>query len=187
VIGYPPLLLSDKRKLIAPFVNSSDLDAGVRACLSSGIGKSSNVIDYKAGAGLLAGLVTPGRPTLEQPVPESLHPVGGPHAGAVHGELQPLGRTHVGEVCGELSPVRVTFTLEQGQSMRSPCPEGQRASEPTCDELTLTPILCPLVLLRGRRKRNGSEAEPGKKGGVGGRCFKIWIYFSLSYSNLISD
>ena len=35
-----------------------------------------------AGAGLLAGLVTLWGPTLEQPVPEGLRPVGGTHAGA---------------------------------------------------------------------------------------------------------
>jgi len=33
-----------------------------------------------AGAGLLAGLVTPWGPMLEQPVPEGLHPVGRTHA-----------------------------------------------------------------------------------------------------------
>jgi len=40
-------------------------------------------IGAHAGAGLLAGLVTPWRPMLEQPVPEGLHPVEGTHAGAV--------------------------------------------------------------------------------------------------------
>jgi len=40
-----------------------------------------------------------------------------------------------------------------------------------CDELTITPIPRPPAPLRGRRERNGSEVEPGKKGGVGGRCF----------------
>jgi len=66
---------------------------------------------------------------------------------------------------------------EQGKSVRSlPC-EEEGAAETTCDELTTAPIPCPPVPLGGRRQRNGSEAEPGKKGGVGGRCFKIWIYF----------
>jgi len=59
-----------------------------------------------AGAGLLPGLVTPWGPTLEQPVPEGLHPVGRTHAGEVWEELQPLGRTHIGGFSGELSPVR---------------------------------------------------------------------------------
>jgi len=39
--------------------------------------------------------------------------------------------------------------------------EEEGAAETTCDELTTTPI------------PNRIEVEPGKKGGVGGRCFKI--------------
>jgi len=76
--------------------------------------------------------------------------------------------------------------LEQGHSVRSPPPEGQRVAETACDELTTAPIPHPVPLGR-RRERNGTEAEPGKKGGVGGRCFKIWIYFSLCHSDLIGD
>jgi len=95
----------------------------------------------------------------------------GTHAGAVHEELQPVGKTHIGEVCGELSLVRGTFTLEQRQSARSPPPEEEGAAETTCDGLTIPPIPRPPVLLRGRRERSGSEVEPRKKGGVGGRCF----------------
>jgi len=56
--------------------------------------------------------------------------------------------------------------------VRSPPPEEEGAAE-TCDELTVGPIPHPPVQLRGRRKRNGSEVEPGKKGRVEGRCFKI--------------
>jgi len=59
------------------------------------------------------------------------------------------------------------FMLELGKSVRSPPPEAQGAAETTCDELTVTPIPRPPVPLGGRRQRNGSEAEPGKKGGVG--------------------
>jgi len=112
----------------------------------------------------------------------------GAHAGAACEELLTLGRTHVVAVCGELSPMKGTFTLEQGQSVRSPPrPEEEAAAETTCDGLTVTPIPHPPAPLGGRRKRNGNEAEPGKKGGVGGRCVKVWIYFSLSYSDLIGD
>jgi len=71
--------------------------------------------------------------------------------------------------------------------VRSLPSEEEGAAETVCDELTVTPIHCPSAPLGGRRERNGSEAEPGKKGGVGGRCFKTWIYFSLSYSGLIGD
>jgi len=64
--------------------------------------------------------------------------------------------------------------------VRSPPLEGQGATETVWDELTVTPIPHSPAPLGGRRERNTSEIEPGKKGGVGGRCFKIWIYFSLS-------
>jgi len=57
--------------------------------------------------------------------------------------------------------------LEQGKSVRSLPPEEEGAAEPTCDELTVTPILHTPAPLGGRRQRNGNEVEPGKKGGVG--------------------
>jgi len=63
--------------------------------------------------------------------------------------------------------------VELGKSVRSLPPEGQGAAETTCGGLTITPIPCPPAPLGGRRERNGSEVEPGKKGGVGGRCFKV--------------
>jgi len=124
---------------------------------------------------------------VEQPVPEGLHPMEGTHAGAVHEELQLVGRTHIGEVCDELSPTRGTFMLELGKSVRSPPHEEEGAAETMCDELTITPIPHPPVPLGWRRQRNGIEAEPGKKGGVGGRYFKICISFSLSYSVFIDE
>jgi len=68
--------------------------------------------------------------------------------------------------------------LEQGQSVRSPPPEEEGAAETTCDELTVTPIPHPPALLGGRRERNGSKAEPGKKGGVGGKVFYDLDLFS---------
>ena len=74
--------------------------------------------------------------------------------------------------------------LEQGKSVRSPAPEEDEAAEITCDELTVNPIPCPPVLLGGwgLGRESGSEAGPGKKGGVEGKCFEIWVYFSLPYS-----
>jgi len=41
-------------------------------------------------------------------------------------------------------------TLEQGQSVRSPCPEEEGVAE-TCDELTTAPIPCPTASLGERR------------------------------------
>jgi len=80
-----------------------------------------------------------------------------------------------------------TFTQEQGQGVRSPPPEGQGAAETACDELTVTPIPCPPALLVRRRERNRSEAEPGKKGGVGQSVLRSGFIFSLSYSDLTGD
>jgi len=71
--------------------------------------------------------------------------------------------------------------------MRSPPPEEEGAAETTCEELTAAPISRPLSRLGWRSWRNMSEVEPGKKGGVGGKCFKIWFYFVLSYSVFIGD
>ena len=57
-----------------------------------------------------------------------------------------------------------------------------------CDELTAIPIAVPLRHSRGEEvEKIRSKVEPGKKGGVGGRCFKIWFYFSLSCSDLTSN
>ena len=79
--------------------------------------------------------------------------------------------------------------LEQRKSVRSPPPEEEGAAETTCDELTQTPIPRPPAPLGGEEEveKIGSEVEPRKKGGVGGRCFKIWFYFSLSCSDLTSN
>jgi len=58
-------------------------------------------------------------------------------------------------------------------------PEEEGAAEITCDELVTVPIPCPSEPLRRRSSRNRSKVKPGKKGGVEGRCFKIWFYFSF--------
>ena len=79
-------------------------------------------------------------------------------------------------------------TLELGKSVRSPPPEEEGAAETACDELTPTPVPVPLHHCGGGGRGTGNKAEPGKKGGVGGRCvFKIWFYFSSSYSDLIGN
>jgi len=90
------------------------------------------------------------------------------HAGAVREELQPVERNHVGEVCGGLSPVRGTFTLEEGQSVRSPPLEGQRAADTACDELTAAPIPCPSAPLGGvQGTETGEKLSPGEGRGEG--------------------
>jgi len=140
-----------------------------------------------AKAGLLAGLVTLWGTHAEAAFSWRTAPRGkDPHWGSLSraaargkdSRWRRLWRT----VCFGRDPM-----LEQGQRVRLLPPEEKGAAETTCDELTTAPIPRPPALLRGRRERNRSEAEPRKKGGVGGRCFKIWIYFSLSYSDLIGD
>lgn len=44
-----------------------------------------------------------------------------------------------------------------------------------------------LVTLCHSGRKIRSEVEPVKKGRVGWRCFKNWVYFSLSYSDLICN
>jgi len=129
-------------------------------------------------AGLLAGLVTPWGPTLEQPIPEGLHPMEGTHAGAVNKDLQPMGRTpHWDSWWRTVSRGRDP-TLEQGRSVRRK--ERQRM----CDELTTASTSHPPAQLGGEEvAKIRSEVEPGNTGGVGGRCFKIWLCFSLFYSD----
>jgi len=71
--------------------------------------------------------------------------------------------------------------------VRSPPPEEEALAE-TSDELTVNPIPHSPALLRGEElQKMRNEVEPGKKGGVGERCFKIWFYFSLSHSDLIGN
>jgi len=75
-----------------------------------------------------------------------------------------------------------------GEECEESPPEEEGAADTTCDELTIAPIPhAPAMLGCGRGKEFVTEVEPGKKGGVGGRFFKIWVYFSLSYSDLIGD
>jgi len=66
--------------------------------------------------------------------------------------------------------------LEQGKSVRSPPPKEEVAAETTCDQTTdhnppSFPV--PLCLLGGGGREFESEVQPGKKGGVEERCFKI--------------
>jgi len=120
-----------------------------------------------AGAGLLAGPVTPW----------------GTHAGAAcSGRTAPCGKDpYWGSSCraaahGKDSRWRSLWrTVSRkrnlhagaGEECEESSPKEEGAAETTWDELTVTPIPCPPVMLGGRRQRNKSEVEPGKKGGPG--------------------
>jgi len=78
--------------------------------------------------------------------------------------------------------------LEQGQSVRSPPPEGQGAAEATCDKLTTTTIPCPPAPLMGRRwKKSGVKLSLGRREGWGEGVFKIWFCFSLPCFDLTGN
>jgi len=112
-------------------------------------------------------------------VPEVLHPVEGTHAGPVHEQLQPVGRTHVGEVHGGLSPMSGTLDWSREEH------EEEGAAKAMCDDHNRhSPSPCTA---RGEEgEKMGSEVEPGKKGGMGGRCLKIFFFFISHYPILIS-
>ena len=137
------------------------------------------------GAGSWQDLWPCGGPTLEQPVPEGLHPMESTHTGAVHKELQPKGRTDVEKDHGGLSHERHP-TLEQEKSTRWNVrwKEWQRQRVMNWVQL---PSPSPCTTRGAEAEEIGSKVEPGKKGGGGGRCFKIWFYFSLPYSDLIGN
>ena len=78
--------------------------------------------------------------------------------------------------------------LEQGKSVRSAPPEEESTAETTCDELTTTPVTHPLMPLWGRRQRKlGVKLSPERRERWGEDVYKIWFYFSLSYSDLIGN
>ncbi|GAB0183023.1 AN1-type zinc finger protein 5-like [Grus japonensis] len=65
--------------------------------------------------------------------------------------------------------------------------EEEGAAETMCDELPTTPTPHPLCHWRGGGRETGIEVKPRMKGGMEGRHFKIWVYFSLLYSDLIGN
>jgi len=62
--------------------------------------------------------------------------------------------------------------------------EEEGAAETTCDELTVTPIPHPPVLLGGRRERNWECSSAWEEGRGGGKVF-VRFGFISHYSTLI--
>ena len=78
--------------------------------------------------------------------------------------------------------------LENRKSVRGPPPEEEGATETMCDELTVTPIPHPPVLLAGGGHREtGLKLSPGRREGWGEGVLRLSFHFSLSYSDLIGD
>ena len=65
--------------------------------------------------------------------------------------------------------------LEQGKRARK-----QKWQRQLVKSWPQSPFSIPLHLCGGRGREFGSEIKPGKEGGVRGKCFKIWFYFSFS-------
>lgn len=70
-----------------------------------------------------------------------------------------------------------------GEGYEESFPVEEGVAEIVCDELTSAPISYSPVA-----DKVWSEIQlPGKKTGLGGRCFKIWFYFVFSYSDLLGN
>ncbi|KAM9590860.1 uncharacterized protein ACIBXB_005909 [Morphnus guianensis] len=124
----------------------------------------------------LAGPVTPWiGPTLELSIPEGLHPVERTHAGAVRGELQPVEGPTLEKFVEDCLPWEGPHAGAGGEF------EEEGVEETTCDELTAIPVPPSTCATQGEEvEKIRSEAEPGKKGGVRGRCFKIFFSFPIT-------
>ena len=134
---------------------------------------------------LWAGPVNPRRersPCWSRFAGRTCDPAGRTHAGAVPEELHPVGRTHAGAVCGGLSLVSGTLLWSGGGLWR-----GRSGRDNTWWTNHSPHSPSPCTTQGEEVEKIRSEAEPRKKGRVGGRCFKIWFYFSLSYCDLIGD
>jgi len=55
-----------------------------------------------------------------------------------------------------------------------------------CDEPSFQP-LSPCATSRNETEKLGVKLSPGKKRAVNRRCFTIWFYFLLPYSDLIGN
>lgn len=108
---------------------------------------------------------------LVQPVPEGLHPVEGTHSAAIQ-EVQSVGRDNFVE---DYLPWEGSFA-RPGKDVRRKNGQRQCGDPTTC-------ILHPPVPLREGGREFGNRVEPMKKKEVGEDVFKIWFYFSLSYSD----
>ena len=129
-----------------------------------------------------------GGPTLEQPVPEGLHPVEGIHTAAICEELQLVGRTHVGEVCGGLCLPWEGPHVGAGEECEELSPWGGRNSRDTVWWTDHSPhSLSPCTAEGEEVENSGVKFSLGRREGWGEGVFKIWFFFSLSCSHLIGN
>ena len=111
-----------------------------------------------AGAGCLAGPVASGGPTLEQSVPEGLHPMERTHTGAFPEGLYPVGRAYTGteEKCekeGAIERNQWALTVSLPPAFAVFIHWGAKGTEATSGNNKE----------RGERSLEWSEVELGKK------------------------
>ena len=110
----------------------------------------------------------------------------GTHTGAVFEEPYRMWGTHVGAVHGGLSPVGRTPRWSRGRGwgvLPLRRKEQQRQRVVNCPQ---PPFPHPPALLGGRGWRIEEQSWAQEEGRDGGEdVFRIWFYFSLSYSDLI--
>lgn len=138
-------------------------------------------------------------PTLEQVVVSSegslcwgspslgvLYPVEGTHAETVHEELEAFRN----DLCWRGSWRTIShgrdLALEQSNSVRSPPLEKEGVAE-TLDELIPILFLIPCTTGWEDVENSGVMLSPGRRGGGRKGVFKLWLYCSLSYSDLINN
>lgn len=121
-----------------------------------------------AGAGLMAGLVTPRGTHIGTVCSEGLHLMERTHLGLGSGELQLTGRTHIREVHEELSPVGGIPCWSKG-SVWAVLPQGKKKQQ----KLTVWVIDLSLHFSshctprREEVEKISCEVKPGKEVGVG--------------------
>ena len=128
------------------------------------------------------GLWSHGGPTLEQSVPEGLHPMERTHSEAAHEELQPMGRTHVGVVHGGIFPMGGTPCWSLGGVWRG-WSSRDNVWWTDCNPLSLSS--CAIV---GEQVgKSGLKMSPKRRERWREDIFKIWFHFSLPCSDLIGN
>jgi len=73
------------------------------------------------------------------------------------------------------------------EQRKSPPPEKEEEAEAMCNGLTAAPFPVPLHHSGEGCRETGVKSTLGRREGWGECVFRIWIYFSLSYSDLIGD
>jgi len=160
VMGYPPLLLSDKisTSYLLPLLSLRLLMPQLR--------------DTSVRLSFVLHSTSPARPLITSSSRRT----------AACGKDSRCGSSWRTVACER------DLTLEQRRSARSPPPEEEGAAETVCDELNTTPIPRPPVPLgEGGSRETGMKLSPGRREEWREGDLRSSFISSLSYSDLIGD